>query len=215
VLDEAQARRIVADERGEPLQVLWVLAVTLGLRRGELLALEWRDVDLNGSTLRVERTLTIDEQGRKQTKDGTKTESSRRTIRLPQVCIAALRKHRARQNERRLWAGDLWQDNGLVFDAGLGQPVPLATMYQDFRRLKQEHELPSEMRPHDLRHTAATLALHAGVPIPAVSNMLGHANAAITLGTYSHVVKEMEDRAADLIDRLFGEQSDNFVTGTN
>lgn len=214
VLDEVQARRIVTDTRDDPLHACWVLAVTLGVRRGELVALTWTDVDFTAGTLRIERTMTVDQRGRKRVGDETKTDASRRTIRLPAVCVDALRWHRARQNERRLAAGDAWTDTGVVFDGGLGERFPYNRFTAAFRDLKAELGLPDEMRIHDLRHSAASLMIHAGVPIPAIAKVLGHANPSITLRVYSHALKAMEDQATVRIDALFSANRDRIVTST-
>lgn len=205
VLDETQARRLISDTRDDPFHALYVLAVTLGLRRGELLALRWADIDLAAGTLRVERTATVDEDNRRTIGDDAKTDASRRTIRLPAVCGDALRRQRARQNERRLAAGDIWRDTGAVFDSGLGEPWEESAIFRSFKAVKTTLGLPSAMRFHDLRHTAASHMLRAGVPVVTVSEILGHANAGVTLRLYSHIVEGMMQDAADLIDRLYGE----------
>lgn len=215
VLDAEQARRIVTDTRDDPLHAAWVLAVTVGLRRGELMALEWKDIDLTTGVLRVERTVTLTAEGRRHVGPDTKTESSRRTIRLPQVCIDALRRHRARQNERRLSAGDVWTDSGVVFDGGLGERYPFNGIATTFRAMKLTARLPDDLRIHDLRHSAITLMILAGVPIPAIAKLAGHSNPAVTMRTYAHQIRSMEDHAIDRIDDLFREKRDEKGTGTD
>lgn len=203
VLDDEQARRLVTATRDDPYHALWTLAVTLGIRRGELLVLTWATIDLTAGLLRIERTMSVDADGHRIIKDGAKSQTSRRSIRLPVVCIDALRRHRARQNARRLAAGDAWMDTGLVFDGGLGERLGETAFYTAFRTVKRELDLPDELRPHDLRHTAATLMLYAGVPIPTVASLLGHASPVTTMRVYAHVLRAMEDEAAGRIDTLF------------
>jgi integrase len=203
VLDESQARRVVDATRDDPLHALWTLAITLGIRRGELLALNWSDIDLTAATLRIERTMTVSEGGRRIVGDAPKRDSSRRVLQLPSVCLDALRRHRARQNERRLAAGEAWDDSGAVFDQGMGERLSAAVFYRKFDALKQTCELPASLRPHDFRHTAATLMLSAGVPIPTVAKILGHGSPAVTMSTYLHVIRAMEDQATTRIDALF------------
>ena len=215
VLDDEQARRVVTATRDDPWHAGWVLAVVLGLRRGELLALRWPNIDLDGCLLRVEQTATVDEDNRRRQIGPPKSAAGMRAIRLPSVCVDALRHQRARQNARRLAAGDVWTPSGAVLDSGLGAPWEESAAFRAFATLKRDLDLPPAMRLHDLRHTAATRMLHAGVPIPTVSKILGHANPAITMRVYSHVIAGMEERAATLIDGLFQSNSDRIVSAAD
>jgi integrase len=117
--------------------------------------------------------------------------------------VAALRRHRARQNERRLSLGELWQDTGLVFDRGDGTLLHPNVALATFGRLTKAANLP-HIRFHDLRHTAATLALADGVHPKIVSERLGHSSISMTLDRYSHVSMDMQRDAADRLDRLAG-----------
>jgi integrase len=209
VLDEQQARLLVSETRDDLLHAAWVLFITLGVRRGELIALDWRDVDLSAGTLRIERTLTRMESGKRHVGDEAKTDAGRRTIRLPQVCLDALRRHRARQNERRLSLGELWQDDGALFDQGDGTRLSPDVLSRQFRDVKQRLGLPVGLRLHDLRHSAITLMLVSGVPLMAVTRMVGHSSPATTMSTYAHVLRTMEDQATDRIDDLFRDAGDD------
>jgi integrase len=197
-----QARAFLEGTANDPYAALWRLALTTGMRQGELLALLWDDVDLERGTLAVRRTLTIGKDGR-YTVGEPKSASGRRSIALPPSCIAALRRHRARQNERRLQWGEAWQETGHVFDRGDGARLSVPTMAGAFHRLIRQLGLP-RIRFHDLRHTSATLALAEGVHPKIVAERLGHSNVGMTLNKYSHVSMDMQREAADRLDKALG-----------
>ena len=132
-----------------------------------------------------------------------KTARARRTIALTDQTITALRTHRARQIAHRLTCGPEYQDQDLVFPAADGAVQPPYRISQTFRRLVDSTDL-GPLRFHDLRHTAATIMLRANVPIKIVSTRLGHATAALTLDTYSHVTPDMQREAASAIDAVLG-----------
>lgn len=192
-LSTSQARQFLEAAAGDRLEALYVLAVTTGMRQGELLALRWQDVDLDGETLQVRSTV-------QRVKDGLlfgepKTASGRRQIALAPAAVAAFRRHHVRQAEERLKAGPRWQDNGLVFPNVYGRPMEATNLiHRSFTPLLEKAGLP-KMRFHDLRHTAATLLLSKRVPVKVVSEMLGHAQVGITLAVYSHVLPDMQREA--------------------
>lgn len=120
------------------------------------------------------------------------------------LAVEALRRHKVRQAEQRLAVGSLWQDHGLVFATAFGRPLDGNNIRaRSFARLLERAEL-LPMRFHALRHAAATLLMAEGVPIKAVSELLGHSDIATTLRIYSHVLPTMHGAAADAMDRLFG-----------
>ncbi len=201
-LTEDQARAFVHAAKTDRLEALYVLALTSGMRQGELLALRWRDVDLKTGTILVRATL-------QKTADGftyapPKTKRSRRKITLTSIAIEALSRHHARQSKERLALGSAWQDRDLVFPNTVGDPIQKSNLiYQSFRPLLERAGLPL-IRFHDLRHTAATLMLLQGVHPKVVSEMLGHASISITLDLYSHVLPNMQKDATAALDRLLG-----------
>jgi integrase len=133
-----------------------------------------------------------------------KTKKSRRQIHLTKTAVEALKAHRVRQNEERLRMGPAWDDNDLVFCNSIGRPLNDANMLnRDFRPLLEKAGLP-RIRFHDLRHTAATLMLGAGVHPKIVSEMLGHSQIGITLDLYSHVTPTMQAQAAAAMDGVLG-----------
>ncbi|MBV9100379.1 MAG: site-specific integrase, partial [Candidatus Dormibacteraeota bacterium] len=199
-LDREQTRALLEAARGDRLQALYVLAVTAGMRQGELLALRWRDVDLDMGRLRVTGTLDWP-RGATPTISDPKTARSRRQIQLAASALAALRQHRSRQASERL-ATEGWGDPlGLVFTNELGRPVDASNLRRAFSKLLMKAGLPP-IRFHDLRHTAATLLLSRGVHPKIASEMLGHATVAFTLDVYSHVTETMQQEAANAMDAI-------------
>jgi integrase len=196
-----QAERLLEVAHGSHLDALLILALTTGMRRGELLALRWDDVDFKQSLVSVHRTMTR-VGGYVYVEGEPKTRSSRRRIVLPSVALEALKDHRERQEQVRLKAGDTWQGRGLVFCDGSGGFFSPDVVLYSFGKLLSEIGLP-HMRFHDLRHSAATILLVAGVHPKVVQERLGHSTIAMTLDVYSHVLPSMQQEAAGKIDDLF------------
>ena len=204
VLSPEQVRRLLEAAKGGPLEAVIAVAVSTGLRRGELLALRWRDVDLDVGVLRVVGTLQRD-YSRKLAITEPKTVRSRRQVELSAVAVNALRAHRAAQTQARLLLGEDWEDGDLVFPNPVGRPQDGShLLLGQFVPLLQRAGLP-RIRLHDLRHTAATLLLGQGIHPKIVSEMLGHTTVGITLDLYSHVTPTMHRAAADAIDDALGE----------
>lgn len=193
-LTAEQVKLLFESVRGDRLEALYILAVTTGLRQGELLGLKWEDVNLDAGTLQVRRTLTTAKDG--PVLSTPKTKGSRRTVKLSETTLRALRIHLERQLREIDRAGDLWRENGLIFADEAGQPLDrrYITTHR-FKPLLKHAGLP-QIRFHDLRHTCATLLLTKNVNPKVVSEMLGHATIAITLDTYSHVLPNMQSEAA-------------------
>jgi integrase len=122
-------------------------------------------------------------------------------VSLDGPCVAALRAHRARQNEERLLLGPLWKDHDLVFPGPHGQPLHPSTMAKHLDRLCEQAGVP-RLTIHQLRHTHATILMLAGVHPKVVAERLGHADISVTLRTYSHVLPEMEAQAAEVFARV-------------
>ena len=179
------------------------LAFGTGLRRGELLALRWKDVDVKAGTLHVRQTLVrvtnhnaTEGEGRTRLMfQEPKTPQSRRTVPIPEECLAALKQHKARQAEEKLLLGQAYQDHGLVFCQADGKPMDPRNFLRSFDRMIEQAGLPP-IRFHDARHTFATLMLELGESPKTVQTMLGHSRVAITLDIYSHMSLELEKKAA-------------------
>ena len=189
----------VADDRLWPL---YLLAAATGMRRGELLGLQWRDVDLDATRLQVRRTLV--QYGALVVEKEPKTARSRRTIPLDPAAVAALRRRKAQQAEERLRAGGAYSDRGLVFPNELGGPLTPSTVSAAFRRRVKAAGLPV-LTLHGLRHTFATLGLEAGVDTLYVSEILGHSSPAITMQVYQHTRDDRLTAAVRTVgDTIFG-----------
>lgn len=204
VYDEKQVAALLAAAAGTRLEALLTLAVTTGMREGELLGLKWRNVNVEQRYLPVQTQLRRLRETGLTIKD-TKTGHSRRKIELSDLAVVALRHHRAQQAEERLALGEMWNDQDLVFPNSLGNPIDAPSLLRGgYARIVKAAGLPA-IRFHDLRHTAATLLLLKGVHPKKVSEMLGHASVAITLTIYSHVLPSLDRDAASAMDALLGD----------
>jgi integrase len=200
-LDPGQVRSFLASVSGDRLEALYVVAITAGLRQGELLGLRWEDVDLDAGTLQVRRTLSEARSGRifEAPKSG-----KGRSIRLTSKATEALRGHRKRQLEEKLRLGSLWQENGLVFPSQVGTPLGGRNLIRHFKRMLERSGLARTFRFHDFRHTCATLLLKQGVHVKFVQELLGHGDVSLTLNVYSHVLPDMGDAGAGAMDEVLG-----------
>ena len=192
-LSPEQARAFLEAARGDHFEALYILAMTAGLRAGELLGLKWDDLDLDTGTLSVRRSHS-------ETRNGRRFEAPKngkgRSISLTKQAVVALRGHRKRESEEHLRLGTLWQDNDLVFPSQKGTPMNAKNLTaRSFKPLLGHVGTPRTLRFHDLRHTCATLLLAKGVHPKIVQELLGHATIAITLDTYSHVLPNMQGEA--------------------
>jgi integrase len=182
--------------RADPYWPLWLLAPSTGLRRSALLGLRWADVELEGKRPALQiRQSVVRVDGKLEVQAGGKRGGQRVSLDAP--CVAALRAHRARQNEERLLLGPLWEDHDLIFCGPHGRPLHPSTMARHLDKLAQEAGVP-RLTIHQLRHTHATILMLAGVHPKVVAERLGHADIAITLRTYSHVLGSMHEQAAEI-----------------
>lgn len=197
-----QARRFIEAVADDRLRAMWVLLCSTGMRRGEVLGLRWDDVDLDAGRIAVQRAL-VEVSGYDLRLSDPKSARARRSVRLDAHTTAALARHRRRQLEERMAHG-LGSRAELVFTRPDGSQLQPQRVSRSFQSLARRAELPS-IRLHDLRHTAATLALAAGIHPKVVSERLGHSTIQLTLDTYSHVVEGIHEAAADQLgDVLFG-----------
>lgn len=203
-----EARALIAATRDDPLGPMIALALATGMRQGELLALQWRSVDLDRRRLRVERTVT--RVNNRQTFGPPKTQAGRRTIWLTDVAIDALRRARVVANEYRLLAGGRWVDHDLVFPSRVGTAQYGQNVTARIKRAMERSGV-RVVTFHALRHTTASLLLAEGMDVFAVKEMLGHANIQTTLDIYGHMTDRLAGRAAASIDRVLGD--DRAVSG--
>lgn len=204
-LTSEQAQRFLEAASADPLEALYVLALTTGMRRGELLGLKWEDIDVAHATLQVRRTIFyIPHKGFTITEP--KTAKSRRSIHLTALAIEALKRHRLNQHELRLKAGPLWTNQNWVFCNQIGMPLHPTTMLRySFYPLLTRAEVP-RIRFHDLRHSAASLLLSMGVHPKIVQELLGHSQISMTLDVYSHVLPSLQAEAVQRLNALLTNQ---------
>ena len=199
VLDADQARRFLNVARGDRWECLYVLALSCGIRRGELVGLKWSDIDLGTRTLRINRQLQRMRDGGGLYFSQPKN-ASRRTITLPEMAVNTLRNHRKRQAEQKLSAGPDWQENGLVFTTIKGTPVDAQNVTKrSYKDILKRSGLP-HMPFHGLRHSTATILLAKGIHPTYVQKLLGHSSIRLTLDLYSHWMPSMGSHTANGVD---------------
>ena len=179
-----EACTLVNAVRGDPLEVLYLLALSLGLRSGEVRALRWHDIDLTAGSLVVQRAPD-------GAANGTKTPTSFRVLPIPAYALAALRRHTA--TTERL--------EGLLYSGPDGSPITAYTLTRRFQRNLRQAGLP-KMRFHDLRHTFATFAIASGANLKVVSDILGHSRIATTADIYGHVLPSVQRKTVEAVASL-------------
>lgn len=216
-----QALQFLELTKGHRLEAVFTVALSLGMREGEILGLRWQDVNLDTGRLEISHTLQRikrpDAEKGKLELIPPKTDRSARIIALPQVAISALHAHRARQEQERKEAGDRWQDTGMVFTTRIGTMFDQRNMLRAFYAImatpdptdpepndEKKRKLLPQIRFHDLRHSAATLLLAQGVHPRYIMELLGHSTISLTMNTYGHVLEEMKKETARQTDALFG-----------
>ncbi|HEY5477693.1 MAG TPA: site-specific integrase, partial [Tepidiformaceae bacterium] len=203
-LTPEEASRLIEGMRADRFEVLYLAALSTGLRQGELLGLRWSDIDLEAGRLSVR-------QARQRVKNAPqfaepKTQRSRRTIALPRATARALQAHRVSQLQGRLVQGAKWEDNDLVFCTALGRPLDASNVTHGFQRLLARLDI-RRVRFHDLRHTCATFLLSQGVDLRTIMEVLGHSQIGLTANTYSHVMDRLKGDAADKMDLMLAANS--------
>lgn len=207
-LNKDQAGKYLDIVKDNRLYAAFLLDLITGLRRGELMGLQWKDVNMETGALKIRRQIT-----RIQKEDGKssleyaplKTPASYRTIILPTVALNELKAHRKRQVEEELLAGKEYdKSDGLIFCTPLGKKLDTRYLYRIHSKALKDAGM-EHIAFHDLRHSCATLLLQAGENIKTIQGMLGHSDIETTLNCYSHVLDEMKQSAADKLDGIFAE----------
>lgn len=200
VWQPAQARAFLKHVASDRLFAMYQVVITCGLRRGEVIAVRWEDVDLEAGLMLIHRSTV--QIGGKIHEGAPKTKRSRRIVPLDSDTIAALRAHRRRQAKEQLAAGANWANSeGRVFTRSDGTALVPEAVSRNFRALSAAADVPV-IRFHDLRHTSASLALAGGVPMRVVSDRLGHSTIAITSDLYTKVYDEVAKDAAERIAKM-------------
>jgi integrase len=189
--------RGISGARGTRLHPFITLALYTGARRGELLGLTWPLVNLDAGRITIAYSLSDD-----GTLAEPKRERSRRTIVLPVAAVSALRAHKATQAAKQLAKGPLYIDQGFVFADEIGRPWKLDSHATLFRAIAKRAGIGTDLHIHTLRHTFASLALRAGVPITTLAAILGH-DTTMLMRVYGHQIPSAEDTAAKALQQAF------------
>lgn len=203
-LDDVQTAAFLEALDNEPIQdrVFFTLAIYTGMRRGELLGLEWSDIDFDTGVISVRRTSQYDGQLGTYT-DTTKTELSRRSMKVSQGIVDMLREYRAAQAEKKLSLGDRWDSEWIkhprLFTGQDGKPMPVSVPLHRLKKILQRAGLP-EVSLHSLRHTNATLLIQQGVSVRTVSARLGHSQTSTTMNIYAEQLQSADAAAAEALD---------------
>lgn len=198
-LDETQAQLLIECLQSEPLPYRAMITVLLytGMRRGELCGLEWSDIDFDNSLIDISRT-SLYLTGKGIFNDDTKTEASKRVIKIPDEAIEILREHRREQMTAKFKLGDKWIESGKIFTQWNGKPIYPGTISKWFSAFVKKNNLPP-IHLHSLRHTNATLLIASGADLRTVSKRLGHSNMTTTSNIYTHAIKSADEKAAELL----------------
>ena len=191
----------------EQIRVLLNLAVYTGLRKGELLALQWQDIDFKEDQIRVSKAVTLVDG--KQIVKAPKTKTSNRTVSIPRSLAIRLQRLKNERVEYRFMLGQRWEGDNWLFIQENGKMMNYSTPYQALqdaiRRYnadkKEDQQLPA-IPFHGLRHTSATLLIAGNQDIKTVSRRLGHAQTSTTMNIYAHALEESDKKAASALETL-------------
>lgn len=192
--------KLLTETKGSDIYIPILILVSAGLRRGELLALRWKDIDFENKVLKVRKNMVKGLKG--YVIKSPKTESGIRDIRLGDNVIRELAIAKAQYAQKMLAYGPGFQNLGFVISKADGSPFSPDAMTRKWTRFLERKKLP-KIRLHDLRHSNATALIQAGVNPRVVQQRLGHSDVNITLNTYTHVLPEMDMEAAAKLDSLF------------
>jgi integrase len=198
ILDDRQLGQFLIAAKGSRFEAMYYLAVSTGMRQGELFGLKWADLQWQSGTLNIQRQVQKI-PGKGWDFEEPKTRAGRRTIKVGESVLQALRVHRLNQELQKASVGARWKDFDLVFSSSIGTPVDRSNLRADFNQVLEKAGIP-RIRFHDLRHTAASILLNQGVPVIAVSRRLGHSKPSITLDVYGHLINELDEESARIMD---------------
>lgn len=191
----------------EQVRVLFILAIYSGLRKGELLALQWSDIDFEGDLIQVSKAVTL--VAGVQVCKAPKTKTSCRTVSIPHFLTERLAALKQAQDQFRAEVGDYWQGNNWIFTQDNGRMMNYSTPYQALQDaiIRYNQDKPAEEQLphipfHGLRHTSATLLIAGHQDVKTVSKRLGHAQTSTTMNIYAHALQESDRRAADVLESL-------------
>ena len=200
ILNEEQVRQFMIFASGSPLETLFYLALTSGMRKGELLGLKWSDVDWNKCMLNVQRQLQIvPDHGYALV--APKSKAGYRQIKLGQGTMKQLEAHQQRQELEKEAAGERWQEHELIFTTSIGTYLDQTKVSREMKRVLKEAGLPA-IRFHDLRHTSISFQLEMGISLNTVQRRAGHSKASVTSDIYGHTLDHSQDVTAEKIEEM-------------
>ena len=208
-LTAEQANHLLETVKDDRYGAVFTVALSLGLRHGEIAGLRWESV--NFATGRLKVTHQLKRVARKGVVlSELKTKHAKRSLRMPQFVVDALLRRQLIQEQEHINAGDRWKDTGFVFTSRHGDPMVPEKMTLDHIAALKRAKLP-RIRFHDLRHSCATLLLSKGVPIKMIQEILGHSSYTTTMNLYVHVVEAMRDEATNAMNDIFDSQKNPVV----
>ena len=194
---EQEVKALLEQTKNSDIFLEILLAVGMGLRRGEVLALTWADVSFQRHALSINKSMSTVKG--KTVVSSTKTAAGERTLKIPQFVVKALAERRQEQWEQRKNLAGAYQENNLVCARADGSYYNSASFTSKFSDLLERTGL-RHVRYHDLRHTHATLMMKYKIPVKVISESLGHASTGVTMDTYSHVTPDMKAEVAEKLD---------------
>lgn len=210
VLTQQQAQELLKAARGSSIFLEVLIAITLGLRRGEVLGLKFSDFDFKNNTVHVQRQLTCVKDKSESTSetsefwglDDLKTDKSDRTLSVPTSVIDEVLRQKQWVTRNRLLYGEMYNDMNLVCCTETGDWRSPQTVYHIFKNMLVNAELP-DIRFHDLRHSCATILLNSDIPLKVISDMLGHSSLGTTADIYCEVMEKKKQTASTMEAVLF------------
>lgn len=214
VYDEKEILMVLDRLKFENLQfrILITLAITTGMRRGELLGLEWKHIDFDNGIVEVKQSIPIFVDSMPVIKD-PKTKGSVRKIVLPSMVIDDLRLYKSQMQKERLKSEEPWKMEGhhFLFAHENGMPYQPKSLSEKWRSFHVRNKDLRFIRFHDLRHTAATLLINKGVHAKIISNRLGHSKIGTTMNVYGHVIESADRSAAETLNSLFEQKDESSI----
>jgi len=204
--DEVEAKEVITALYQEPRRWrLFILGAMIGgCRRGELIGLEWSEVDFEQMAISINKSISLTEHS-KAVEKGPKSKSSKRTIDMPEWYMNELETHLREweiEKKKAMLAGEwIGENRGYVFHAGYGKPLYYSYPTEWWKKFLKRHKL-KQIRLHDLRHSSATLLIEAGASMKAIQKRLGHAKHQTTADIYAHVTKKVSRDTAEKFDKF-------------
>ena len=202
-LEGDEIPRFLEAIRGHRFESAYAVALFTGLRQGETLGLSWDQVDFEKGEITVDQQLQRDRTDGQYVIGHTTKNNQSRTIQPPSICFEYLKRQRQAQAQSRLLAGNLWNNpDNLVFTDELGGHLKIFTHYSCLKKIAAGIGRP-DLRVHDLRHTAATVAIASGGSVKSVQTMMGHATASFTMDVYTHSSRKMMEDTANRVQNFY------------